>query len=567
MSNDFTGVYGVPDPAAALRAQGVAPAWHDARVAFGGGSVWADRAGQVVAGGEALLDNAADLRQELAWPDAADGQILAELWARHGAAGMGRARGMYAVALWDARQDTLTLLRDAVGARTLYYAHQGSVWWFGTRLRTVRRAPIVSDALSLSALQQYLICAFVPGEQTLWRDIREIRPGTLLLAPQNETFSFWELTERPWNPADSLEDHAARLRPVLEAAVRDALPADGPTGVFLSGGLDSSLVAALAARDAPGPVHTFAIHFGAHLPHELEFSGLVAQHCRTQHHIIELPGKQIRDTLFETLAALDDPIGDPLTVPNLILGRAAARETHTILNGEGGDPCFGGPKNIPMLLHALYGSPVEDTNGTSPATAYLRSFQKCYDDLPRLLTPDVQTALHDLPPPESLVTPFLEDSSLPHYLNRLMLLNTRLKGADHILTKVNNLSSATGLLARSPLFDPRVVAASFAIPPEHKLAGSHEKAVLKSAVRDLLPPAILTRPKSGMLVPVQRWFQKDLKSYARRLLLGRDARTRPFFTPSVVKEWLAYRGGLWPRHGVKLWLLLTLEVWLRAQEK
>ncbi|MDQ2686977.1 MAG: asparagine synthase-related protein [Armatimonadota bacterium] len=567
MSNDFTGAYGVPDPAAALRAQGVAPAWHDARAAFGGGSVWADRAGQVVAGGEVILDNAAELRQELAWPDAADGQLVAELWARHGMEGISRARGMYAVALWDARQNTLTLLRDAVGARTLYYAHQGSAWWFGTRLRTVRRCPIVSDALSLSAMQQYLICAFVPGEQTLWRDIREVRPGTLLKAPQGETHTFWEPTERPWDPAESLEDHAARLRSVLESAVRDALPANGPTGVFLSGGLDSSLVAALVARDAVGPVHTFAIHFGAHLPHELEFSGLVAQHCRTQHHIIELPSKQIRDTLFETLAALDDPIGDPLTVPNLILGRAAARETNTILNGEGGDPCFGGPKNIPMLLHALYGSPIGDTHEASGATAYLRSFQKCYDDLPRLLTPDVQTALRELPPPESLVTPFLEDSSLPHYLNRLMLLNTRLKGADHILTKVNNLSSATGLLARSPLFDPRVVAASFAIPPEYKLAGSHEKAVLKSAVRDLLPPSILTRPKSGMLVPVQRWFQRDLKSYARRLLLGRDARTRPFFTQSVVKEWLAYRGGLWPRHGVKLWLLLTLEVWLRAQEK
>jgi len=252
-------------------------------------------------------------------------------------------------------------------------------------------------------------------------------------------------------------------------------------------------------------------------------------------------------------------------VPNLLLGRAAARETGTILNGEGGDPCFGGPKNIPMLLHALYGQPTGERTG--PASAYLRSFQKCYDDLPRLLTPDVQRALRDLPSPESLITPFLEDPAMTHYLNRLMNLNTRLKGADHILTKVNNLSSAIGLTARSPLFDPRVVAASFAIPPEFKLAGSEEKAVLKSAVRDLLPPVILSRPKSGMLVPVQRWFQRDLKSYARRLLLGRDARTRPFFNQAIVKEWLAYEGGLWPRHGVKLWLLLTLEVWLRAQEK
>lgn len=565
MSNDFLGVYGVPDPARALRAQGVEPRWHDERVAFGGSPVWSDRSGRVVASGEAIVDNADQLRRELDWPDADGGQLLAELWARHGAHGAGQARGMYAVAIWDAGHGTLGLLRDAVGMRTLYYADDGRAWWFATRLRSVRRTPVVSDALSLTALQMYLTCAFVPGEETLWRDVREIRPGTALLAPNGETVCLWKPREQPWAPGELLEAHAARLRPVLEDAVRDCLPTTGPTGVFLSGGLDSSLVAALTARDAPGPVHTFAIHFGQHLPHELEFSDLVARHCRTRHHIVELPGKQIRDTLAETLAALDDPIGDPLTVPNLLLGRAAARETDTILNGEGGDPCFGGPKNIPMLLHALYGQTTETQ--ASPTSAYLRSFQKCYDDLPRLLTPDVQTALRGLPSPESLITPFLDDATMPHYLNRLMLLNTQLKGADQILTKVNNLSSAVGVLGRSPLFDPRVVAVSFAIPPEYKLAGSNEKAVLKSAVRDLLPPIILSRPKSGMLVPVHHWFQRDLKSYARRLLLGRDARTRPFFSQAVVKEWLAYQGGLWPRYGVKLWLLLTLEVWLRTQEK
>lgn len=558
--NDFFGVYGVPDPACALRSLGIAPAWSDADVAFGSTPVWADSSGTVVVSGEVVLDNADDLRQRLDRPQAEAGALLAELALCYGD-GVGRyARGMFAAALWNTREKTLTLLRDGVGARTLYYAAPGRACWFGARLRALRRCPAVSSELSLPALRDYLACAFVPGAQTLWRDVSELRPGTTRVWPGGETRAYWEPAEDASGWAEPMETHAARLRALLEEAVRDCLPPSGPTGIFLSGGLDSSLVTALAARDAPGPLHTFAIHFGPEYPHELEYSDLVARHCGTRHHVIALPAKRIRETLPKTLEALDDPIGDPLTTPNLILGRAAASETGVVLNGEGGDPCFGGPKNLPMLLHELYG-PENDRAG-----AYLRSFQKCHDDLPRLLLPDVQTALRAAPP-DALFTPFLDDEAAGHYLNRLMYVNTRFKGADHILTKVSNLTSACGLVGRSPLFDRRVVSASFTIPPQFKLSGASEKAVLKRAVADLLPEIILTRPKSGMLVPVQGWFARDLRPMARSLLLGRRARIRPYLDQTLVREWLEGRPHLRPRAGVKLWLLLTLELWLRVNER
>lgn len=557
--NDLFGVYGVTDPARALRSLGIIPAWSDADVAFGGAPVWANSSGTVIACGELVLDNAEDLRRMLDKPQAEAGELLAHLALCHGDQAGKHARGMFAVALWNTREKILTLLRDGVGARTLYYASSGRACWFGARLRALRRCPAVSDALSLPALRDYLACAFVPGSQTLWRDVSELRPGTTRTWPGGAAHSYWEPAEDTSEWAEPMETHASRLRALLEEAVRDCLPIAGPTGIFLSGGLDSSLVTALAARDAPGPLHTFAIHFGPEYPHELEYSDLVARHCGTRHHVIALPAKNIRETLPETMAALDDPIGDPLTTPNLILGRAAALETGVALNGEGGDPCFGGPKNLPMLLHELYGGE------TGRAGAYLRAFQKCYDDLPRLLLPDVRTALRDSPP-EAFLTPLLDDEASAHYLNRLMYVNTRFKGADHILTKVSNLTSACGLLGRSPLFDRRVVAASFAIPPEFKLSGASEKAVLKRAVADLLPDVILTRPKSGMLVPVQSWFAHDLRPMARSLLLSRRSRIRPYLDQALVREWLEGRPHLRPRAGVKLWLLLTLELWLRGNE-
>ena len=340
------------------------------------------------------------------------------------------------------------------------------------------------------------------------------------------------------------------------------LPTNAPAGVYLSGGLDSSCVVALAAKLHTHPIHTWSIHFGDETPHELEFSSLVAQHCRTTHHIIEIKTEQMWTLLPEAMAVLDDPIGDPLTVPNLILGRAAKQSVEVILNGEGGDPCFGGPKNQPMLLDRLYQSAISsDEQQATPAqiAAYLASFQKCSSDLPRLLKPDVWNAVKDVP---SVFEPEL--SGHGSYLNRLMFINTKFKGADHILTKVSNLTQHCGLRGLSPLFDQRVVELSLTIPPEYKLSGAEEKAVLKAAVRDLLPERILARPKSGMMVPVQLWFRQSWPKQARALLLNRNARIRQYLNQEVIRDWLDYRGDTWGRYGVKLWLLVSLEFWLRS---
>ena len=152
------------------------------------------------------------------------------------------------------------------------------------------------------------------------------------------------------------------------------------------------------------------------------------------------------------------------------------------------------------------------------------------------------------------------------YLNRLMFINTKFKGADHILTKVSNLTRACGLEGRSPLFDQRVVEVSLTIPPEYKLSGATEKAVLKAAVQDVLPATILARPKSGMMVPVQYWFRQLWPKQARALLLHRKARVREFLNPEVIEDWLNYRGDTWSRYGVKLWLLVSLELWLQEHQ-
>jgi asparagine synthase (glutamine-hydrolysing) len=262
------------------------------------------------------------------------------------------------------------------------------------------------------------------------------------------------------------------------------------------------------------------------------------------------------------MARLDNPVGDPLTAPNLLLSeRAAADGFREVLNGEGGDPCFGGPKNLPMLLFELYRS---DPDPAARARAYLRAYRNCYEDLPMLLSRAALEDLHAAPPVERLVLPYLEASTMSAYLNRLMLANVRTKGAHHILTKVESLTSSCGLRAHSPLFNRAVVEYSFVIPPHLKLVGTTEKWILKQAVRDLLPALIVDRPKSGMRVPLYYWLDGPLGHVVQEVLLSEQGRSRGLFRPATLRAWLRGEAALWPRHASKLWLVLSLELWLRA---
>ncbi len=506
---------------------------------------------QFVVIGDLWLSNRRILLDKLDHPlEMDDLELVARLWEKWGLKTLDLLQGMWCLAVWERASQRLLLVRDAVGSRTIYYTTNGATQWIAPQLSALNSYR--SNQLDLVALRDYLTCSFVPGARTLWQDVQELRPGSIQQLPGENIYAYWQLQEQVTAPA-SLEWHGGELRSLLEQVMIEYLPAAKAVGIFLSGGLDSSCITALASKLHDAPVHTYSIHFGTESANELEFSGLVAAHCQTQHHILEITLRQMWEQLPQTMAYLDDPIGDPLTVPNLLVGQLASRDVRVTLNGEGGDPCFGGPKNQPMLINSLYGAVANHDS----LQAYLISFQKCAADLPQLLQPEIWQQMQE---------PWVFEADLNSemsYLNRLMALNIKFKGADQILTKVNNLTQAVGLQGRSPLFDRRIVEMSMTIPPEYKLSGVQEKVVLKRAVADLLPALIIDRPKSGMMVPVQLGFRKYWQRQARSLLLDRQAKIAPYINQTVVKEWLDFRGDIWSRYGAKLWLLVSLEIWLQ----
>ena len=522
--------------------------------------------GDLTAVGEATVFNAPTIRRRLSGrvpDDVSDTELLLHVYRERGLPGVAEVEGMFAVAIVDG--DDLVLLRDHVGSRTLFYARTGHQWAVSTSIRDLARVPGCDDRLNVRAVRSFLTFAYLPGSETFFCGIAEALPGRALrLCPDGRTVeeTFWEPVEVD-DPRDA-RHHALGLRERLEEAVACRLPEAEPVGVLLSGGVDSSLVTALAAKLHDHPVTTYSIAFDTDTPNELGYSGLVAAHCGVDQHVLTVSGDAIAARMAETVALLDSPVGDPLTVPNLMLAEAAAAHGHSvILNGEGGDPVFGGPKNLPMLIFELF----RRQEGTAArASAYLTSYRKCLDDLPVLLTADALAELEATAPPTDVLMPYLERGVMRSLLNQLLHTNLRTKGAHHILTKVERLTAASGVEGRAPLFDRGVIDYAFRIPPQQKLYGTSEKWILKEAVRDLLPATIVDRPKSGMRVPVQQWLDGPLRDLTHDVLDSRAARDRGLLNPATVRAWLRKDGALLPRHGGKLWLVLTLEMWLQSFE-
>lgn len=466
---------------------------------------------------------------------------------------------------------TLVLSRDAIGQRTMYYARMsGGRVAYASDVQSLVTRDDVSRKLDPRAIASYLSCAYVPGRGTLFEGIQELLPGHTITFEESKGGAGVEkpfFVLPPENESESGSDEGDResirgLRALLERTIADTLDPADEAVAFLSGGIDSSVVVALVQRALGRPLHTLSIAFGDTYKNELEWSSLVASHVGTDHTIFHLTPQAVLSALDETHAFLASPIGDPLTVPNAILFRKARELGRYVWNGEGGDPCFGGPKNLPMLLAELYGDGENQGHDASPrARSYYRAHLKCFDELSSLMTESALEALKQRPL-ETDVDVFFEDEGRS-FVGALSAINVTWKGGHHILPKVDQLGRAAGVLPRSPLFSKSVVEYASRLPPSLKLRGSVEKFALKEAVRDLLPDAIIDRPKSGMMVPVEGWFQGALLPHARERLLG-GCLPWDILQRRAVEALVDGRvTGLRPRRGVKIWLLVALESYLR----
>ena len=491
-----------------------------------------------------------------------------ELWRRwreHGLRALDGLAGEFSVAI--VTRDGTWVARDRVGTRPLYVAtlRDGSTA-FATTMRALF-ASGVPAAVDHEAIVCSLILGYAPAPRTAATAIRQVGPGECWqLAPVRRVHAYYRACEELARGRE-LESAARLLDHALDRAVRTAVPRRGRIGAFLSGGLDSSLV--LARLHALGHrVDAYTLHFGDHVPSELRYARAVARHLGVPHHVLVLDADRFVDALVPALVELEDLLCEPIAVPNYLLAREAARHVDVLFTGEGGDPIFGGPKNIGMVLAQMYAG----HHAPSLVESYMSAHHHLYDDLSRAFAPDLTRSLALEHVGVDVVARHVQRGRRGGtFVGRLMTANLSLKGGNNILVKVAKMVGAHDLALRSPLFAPEVVELALTIPPWQKLFGTDEKLVMKRVAARSLPAPVVHRPKRGMSVPLARWLRGRLGDLARDTLTARAVRERGIFRWSYVRGLLARRDMpselARSRSAEKLWLVLVTELYLRTLDR
>jgi asparagine synthase (glutamine-hydrolysing) len=541
----------------------------------------------LVANGE--IYNFRALRQQLearghSFRSRSDSEVILHLYEEHGAACLSHLRGMFAFALWDARRRRLFIARDRVGKKPLYYAARDGRFWFASELQALYRVLPWRPEVDFDAIDQYLTLQYVPAPLTAFVGVYKLPAAHCLTIEPGQpprVERWWRLCFAP-GPPISVEDAVAETRRLVREAVALRALADVPVGAFLSGGIDSSTVVALLAQTSSRPIKTFSVDGG-----EGVYARLVAERYGTEHHQLNMQPDMVA-ILPELVRRYGEPYADPSAVPTFHLAELTRRHVVVALSGDGGDEAFASywrygldeaarkvaalPWPLPRLLRAL----VERLPGRalrparelaahealSPVERYLffvAHFTR--RDKAELLGPALRERRHD----NAVVEQFeriVAASDAEDALNRLLDLDTQTYLPDDIFTKVDIASMAHALEVRAPLADHVLLEHMARLPGAFKLRGLDGKRLLRRAVRELVPEAILSRPKEGFNLPLARWLRHELAELSRDLLTDGTARARGLIDPARVLELLhEHRAGV--DHGERLWNLTVLELWFR----
>jgi asparagine synthase (glutamine-hydrolysing) len=500
-------------------------------------------------------------------------------------------QGMFAFAVWDGPRRRLLLGRDRLGIKPLYVACSDDELLFASEIKAILAALPSAPSLDDSQLPAYLSAGFVTGEDTLFKGIKRLLPGHTLSWSADDGFRrrrYWQLPAPSTVSALSFADEAAALRGRLTAAVERHLMSDVPLGVFLSGGLDSSALAAIVSKMAPPPLRTFSVGFSDREANELGYARQVADWIGSEHHEVVVSPEQFFGALPRLVWHEDEPIAFPSSVPLNFLSRLAREHVKVVLTGEGADELFLGYNRYRVthwnnrlgrpywaVTSSAFRGHVQQVVRHLPASLrrvftrtflaldpglrsiYLENFavlsearQRQLLKRPELLDDDVHgRAVAGLDGGEGDLLDRMSRLDMQSYLHELLM-------------KQDQMSMAASIESRVPFLDDQLVDHVAALPSAFKLRGWQTKAVLREAVREILPPAILSRKKMGFPVPVGRWLRGGFRPLVDEFVLGPRAEARQLFDATALRR-LAAEHAAGAQHGDRLWLLVNLEIWQR----
>lgn len=519
-----------------------------------------------------------------------DSEVIVHLYEEEGPDGFCRLNGMFAFALWDRRDGSLTLARDRFGIKPLYFAElpKGGLA-FGSELTALVVRPDVALDISASDLKSYFFSDYLIGPSTILSGVSKLLPGQYLVWRGGEVAvrrSFWA----PWalaretEQARSEQEWIEAVRAALEHAVSQQLVADVPVGAFLSGGIDSSVITCMAAKH--GPIQTFSMGFDQADFDESKWAKEVANQIGSEHFEQVVDEKLLLASLDDALDSLDEPLGDPSILPTFLVSKFAAGRVKVVIGGDGGDELFGGyPTYLAHKVAFLYGwAPawirtqlVERAIRALPAsTSYmslewkLKRFALRWDDDPRRRhlrwmsstdLGDIDAIFEESEAFEPPIFDYVSEEALAGRLSDWMLMDftTYLPGS--VLTKVDRASMANGLEVRPPFLDHDLVDLAFGMPDSLKVKGFTTKYLLRKVSEGIVPSSILGRQKQGFAIPVAAWLKGPLRERVQQLLgegdFWEELGMRPGVLRSRFDEHLAGR----ENHSKLLWNCLVLHHW------
>lgn len=524
-----------------------------------------------------------------------DTEVVPHLYDEYGEDFVDHLNGMFAIALWDMRLKKLLIARDRFGEKPLYYGAFGNNLYFASELKVLLNHPNINPGIDREALQQYLSYDYVPAPRSIYEGICKLPAAHLLKWEDGKltTRGYWNLSFEKPAKKPSVEDASETLRQKLSESVKMRLISDVPLGVLLSGGIDSSTIAALAQKHSSKKIKTFSIGFEEASFDESVYAREVARHLGAEHYEDRLSVETAKDLISEIGGWLDEPLADGSLLPTFLLSRFVRQHVTVALGGDGGDEIFAGYPMyfghkvasvydlIPNIIRSRLIEPIVNrlpagTNNLSldyKAKRFVASSK--YDLITRhhswfgSFSPDQRIEV--LSDQVRNATPgfdvyqdagkLLEKCDAKNNIEQMQFLDMNYYLAEDILTKVDRASMAVSLEVRAPFLDHNVAEFVASLPAEYKLRGKTTKFILKSAVKELLPENIIKRPKKGFGIPIAKWLKGFLNPLMNDLLSFDRIGTQGLFNPEYVQKLISEHEQGTHNHYKQLWNLVVFQIW------
>jgi len=521
-----------------------------------------------------------------------DTETIIHLYEEYGENCVDYLRGMFAFAIYDLNNETLFLARDRLGIKPLFYMEAGKSFLFGSEIKCLFEHPEMECSIYYPALVTYFAYGYVPDPDTMIEKVKKLPPGYILTCKHGKINikQYWDVTFNH-SKIYSEDYYIEQILYHLNESVRLRLVSDVPLGAFLSGGIDSSMVVALMAKNMGEPVKTFSIGFENQSYNELEYARMVSEKYGTDHHE-EIVKPDAEAVINDLIDQFDEPFADSSAIPTYYVSKMTKKHVTVSLSGDGGDELFAGYgryftgslfKAASYVPHAIRKTFLLKSASVLPEwfpgintlrhlscnenERYLRSISKGISTThDSVFSRDLKEKLATTDPTPVMLN-YLNKYSGLSMLTKQQYLDIKTYLPGDILTKVDRMSMLVSLEARVPFLDHKVVEFAATIPPNILVKNNDPKYLLKKAAERLLPKKVIYRPKMGFAVPIADWLRNEWEEISRDLVLSEHSFVQNYFNPGFIKRMFSEHKSRRRNHDYLIWTLMVLEMWCRDKLK